>query len=72
MKREWAFALVTGLSVATFSAIGLSRVLAGVANTLIAASTMAVEFIGASPRRMQLLPASSAIFRQVTGAYIRH
>jgi H+/Cl- antiporter ClcA len=40
------FAMMTGLNVATFSAIGLSSVLAGAANTPIAASIMAVELFG--------------------------
>jgi H+/Cl- antiporter ClcA len=40
------FAMMTGLSVATFSAIGLSSVLAGAANTPIAASIMSVELFG--------------------------
>jgi H+/Cl- antiporter ClcA len=40
------FAMITGLNVATFSAIGLSSVLAGAANTPIAASIMAVELFG--------------------------
>lgn len=40
------FAMMTGLNVATFSAIGLASVLAGAANTPIAASIMAVELFG--------------------------
>ncbi len=40
------FAQVTGLNAATFSAIGLVSVLAGAANTPIAASIMAVELFG--------------------------
>ncbi len=40
------FAMMTGLNVATFSAIGLSSVLAGAANTPIAASIMSVELFG--------------------------
>lgn len=40
------FAQVTGLDVATFAAIGFVAVLAGAANTPIAASIMAVELFG--------------------------
>ena len=40
------FANVTGLNAATFAAIGLVAVLAGAANTPIAASIMAVELFG--------------------------
>lgn len=40
------FATVIGLNVATFSAIGLTSLLAGAANTPIAASIMAVELFG--------------------------
>ena len=40
------FAHVTGLNVATFAAIGLVSVLAGAANTPIAASIMSVEMFG--------------------------
>jgi H+/Cl- antiporter ClcA len=40
------FAMMAGLSVATFSAIGMASVLAGAANTPIAASIMAVELFG--------------------------
>jgi H+/Cl- antiporter ClcA len=40
------FATVLGLNVATFSAIGLTSVLAGAANTPIAASIMSVELFG--------------------------
>jgi H+/Cl- antiporter ClcA len=41
-----AFALLFGLSTATFSAIGLVSVLAGAANTPIAASILSVELFG--------------------------
>ncbi len=40
------FATALGLNVATFSAIGLTSVLAGAANTPIAASIMSVELFG--------------------------
>lgn len=40
------FATVLGLNVSTFSAIGLTSLLAGAANTPIAASIMAVELFG--------------------------
>lgn len=40
------FASVTGLDIATFAAIGLVSVLAGAANTPIAASIMAMELFG--------------------------
>jgi H+/Cl- antiporter ClcA len=40
------FAQITGLDIATFSAIGLVSLLAGAANTPIAASIMAVELFG--------------------------
>jgi len=40
------FAMLLGLNVATFSAIGLTSVLAGAANTPIAASIMSVELFG--------------------------
>ena len=42
------FANITGLNVATFAAIGFVSVLAGAANTPIAASIMAVELFGPS------------------------
>jgi H+/Cl- antiporter ClcA len=42
------FATVLGLNVATFSAIGLTSVLAGAANTPIAASIMAIELFGSA------------------------
>jgi H+/Cl- antiporter ClcA len=42
------FAQVTGLNVATFAAIGMVAVLAGSANTPIAASIMSVELFGPS------------------------
>lgn len=41
------FGRVTGLDIATFSAIGLVSVLAGAANTPIAAGVMAIELFGA-------------------------
>jgi H+/Cl- antiporter ClcA len=43
-----AFATATGLNIATFAAIGMSSMLAGAANTPIAASILAVELFGPS------------------------